>query len=145
MTVCNFDGANLFGADLSGSRFRGVDFSQANLSGNTVDGVDFSMATLRYKKFAKTKLSGVNFTEADLSGADFAGTEFTDCHLNSAVFNEETVFDGADLRGATISSSQLAVASLKGAIVSAAQAHTLLFEAYGIVVAEDAESFTKPR
>ena len=51
---------------------------------------------------------------------------------------DQGVFDGADFRGALISSSQLGLASLKGAIMTAAQARDLLHERYGIVIAEDA-------
>ena len=137
LSLCDFDKANLFGVDLRGSRLRAVDLSNANLDATRIDRVDFSMGSLRFKKFKKLKLVGVNFTETDLTGCDFTQAEFEDCYLNSALMSEETLFDGADLRGAYISNTHLDTASLKGAIMSAAQAHYLLFEKYGIVVAEE--------
>jgi uncharacterized protein YjbI with pentapeptide repeats len=79
----------------------------------------------------------VIFTDADLSGCDFTQVEFDGCHLSGATVSEETVFDGADLRGAYISSSQLEMASLRGAIMTSAQAQDLLLEKYGIIIAED--------
>ncbi len=136
MTLCNLDGANLFAADLTGSRFRTVDFSQTQLDGITIDHADFSMATLRYKRFKDSRLKDVNFTESDLSGSDFTDTVFEGCHLTGAVVNSDTRFDRADLRGAYISGSGLETARLKGAIMSTQQANTLLFERFGIVVAE---------
>ena len=122
----------------------GVDLTSANMDGTRIDRTNFSMAALRFKKFRKQKLVGVNFTEADISGCDFTQVEFEDCHLNSAVVSDETIFDGADLRGAYISSSQLEITSLKGTLMSAAQAHHMLFERYGIVIVEDLEDLKKP-
>ena len=136
MSLCNLDGANLFAADLTGSRFRTVDFSQARMDAVTIDNADFSMATVRFKRFVDGRLKGVNFTETDLSGTDFSGTVFEGCHLTGAVVTDQTRFDRADLRGAYISGSGLEVASLKGTVMSAQQASTLLFERFGIVVAE---------
>ena len=136
MSLCNLDGANLFAADLTGSRFRTVDFSQARMDAVTIDNADFSMATVRFKRFVDSRLKGVNFTETDLTGTDFSGTVFEGCHLTGAVVTDQTRFDRADLRGAYISGSGLEVASLKGAIMSVQQASTLLFERFGIVVAE---------
>lgn len=59
-------------------------------------------------------------------GCDFTQTTFESCHLNGAIVNEETLFEGADLRGAQISNLHLEKASLKGAIMSTIQAHYLL-------------------
>ena len=137
LSMCDFERANLFGVDLSGSRLRAVDLSASNLDAVIIEHTDFSMASLRFKRLGKRKLVGINFTEADLTGCDFTQAEFENCHLNSVYVSEETLFDGADLRGAHISNSTLAAASLKGAIVSAAQASYLLFERYGIVVAPE--------
>ena len=137
MSLCNLDGANLFAR--RSHRFalpHGPISAGRGWKSVTIDRADFSMATLRYKKFADGKLEGVNFTETDLSGTDFSSAAFEGCHLTGAIVNEETRFDRADLRGAYISGSGLEVASLKGTIMSQQQASTLLFERFGIVVAE---------
>ena len=91
----------------------------------------------RYKGFRRQKLVGVNLTDADLTGCDFTQTIFESCHLNGAIVNEETIFDGADLRGAQISNLHLEKSRLKGAIMSTTQAHDLLSETYGIVIADN--------
>lgn len=98
------------------------------------------MASLRGKVFRGRRLVGVNFTEADLSGCGFTGVEFEGCYLTGAIVREDTVFDGADLRGAQLSGSQLEKASLSRAIMSAIQAHSLLLDRYGIIIADDGNS-----
>ena len=102
-----------------------------------VDHADFSMASLSCKAFKEQKLVRVNFTEADLTGCDFTQASFDGCHLVGAIVNEETTFDGADLRGARISAAHLGEASLKAAIMTTSQAHSLLTERYGVVIADD--------
>ena len=111
-----------------------MDLSDTNLDGVTMQRADFSMASLRYKRVGGGRLEGVNFTEADLTGCDLSGTRFDGCHLASVYVSAETRFDRCDLRGAHVSNAALATASMRGAIVSAAQARELLFESFGIVV-----------
>ena len=100
-------------------------------------GITFCSYNKYRKLFKKQKLVGVVFTEADISGCDFTDVEFEGCHLNGTTVSEETVFDGADLRGAYISSSHLDIASLTGAIMTIAQARDLLEERYGLVIVKD--------
>ena len=113
-----------------------MDLSDTNLDGVTIHRTDLSMASLRFKRIGGGRLSGVNLTEADLTGCDLSGTRFEDCHLASVYVSPETRFDRCDLRGAHVSNAALATASMRGAIVSAAQARELLFESFGIVVEE---------
>jgi fluoroquinolone resistance protein len=131
------EGLRIVNSDLSGSRFRAVDFNDAKLDAVKIDRANFGMASLRDKEFKKQKLVGVVFTEADISGCDFTDVEFEGGHLNGTTVSEETVFDGADLRGAYISSSHLDIVSLTGAIMMVAQARDLLKEIYGLVIVED--------
>ena len=135
-SACNFDGTVLFGAELTRCRFRAVDFSSTNVDCAKFDHVDFSMAALRFKNFKGKRFTGMNFTEADLTGCNFTGVSFEECHLAGVHVSEETLFDGADFRGAFIVASHLELASLKGAVMSPVQANTLLYERFGIVVDE---------
>ncbi len=135
-SACNFDGAVLFGAELTRCRFRAVDFSSTNVDGAKFDHVDFSMAALRFKDFKGKRLIGMNFTEADLTGSNFTGAIFEECHLAGVHVSKETLFDGADFRGAFIAASQLELASIRGAMMSPVQANLLLYERFGIVVDE---------
>ena len=79
-------------------------------------------------------------SEADLAGCDFTGVVFAGCHLTGAFVDEDTRFDGADLRGAFISGALLVRASLKGAIMPPSQVSTMVFDGFGIVVAGDVDS-----
>ena len=128
--------ANLFGVDLTGSRLRGVDLASARLDGLKIQRTDFSLASLRGHSFKGQRLEGINLTEADLGGCDFTDVVFVDCHLTGAFVDEQTRFDGADLRGAVISGSHLVRASLKGAVMLPSQVNTLVFDGFGIVVAD---------
>ena len=139
LSGAELDRANLFGADLTGSRFRGVDLSTAKLDGVKIERADFSMASLRGHSFANQTLTGVNFTESDLDGCDFTGAVFENCKLSGAFVTEYTKLDGADLRGALISGEHIVKASLIGAMMLPSQVSALAFDAYGIIVAEDAE------
>ena len=136
LSGADMDGANLFGADLSGSRLRGVDLSGARLDGVKIERTDFSLASLRGHSFRGQRLESINFTEADLSGCDFTDVVFVDCHLAGAFVDDRTRFDGADLRGAMISGAHLVRASLRGAVMLPSQVNTMVFDGFGIVVAD---------
>ena len=127
----------LFGADLTGSRFRGVDLSTVRLDGANLERVDFSLASLREHSFRGRKLVGVNLTEADLDGCDFSDVIFEGCHLAGAYISERTRFDRADLRGSYISGANLVKASLRGALMLPSQVNAMVFDGFGIVVIMD--------
>ena len=131
------DGANLFGADLTGSRFRGVDLSTVRLEGANIERADFSLASLREHSFRGRKLVGVNFTEADLEGCDFSDVVFEGCHLVGAFISERTRFNRADLRGAFVSGAHLVKANMMGAMMLPSQVNTMVFDGFGIVVFMD--------
>ena len=67
MTLCNLDGANMFGAELKGSRFRTVDFSQTRIEGVTIENDRLQHGDDCATRSSRTEtLKGINFTEADL-------------------------------------------------------------------------------
>ena len=134
LSGADLDGANLFGVDLTGSRLRGVDLAGARLDGLKIKRTDFSLASLRGHSFRGQRLEGINLTEADLGGCDFTDVVFEDCHLAGAFVDEQTRFDGADLRGAVISGAHLVRASLRGAVMLPSQVSTMVFDGFGIVV-----------
>ena len=117
-----------------------MDLASARLDGLKIERTDFSLASLRGHSFKGQTLESINFTEADLGGCDFTDVVFVDCYLAGAFVDEQTKFDGADLRGAVISGSHLVRASLKGAIMLPTQVNTLVFDGFGIVVFEEPES-----
>ena len=117
-SLSSFDGASLFGADLTGSRFRAVAFGSTNIEGATVDRVSFVMASIAHKSFRKQRLLGIDFTEANLSGCDFTDAVFEDCRIENPIVSPETTFAGADLRGARLSNLPLDIARATGAVIS---------------------------
>ena len=135
-SLCRFDGASLFGTDLTGSRFRAVSFGTTNIDGATVDRVSFALASIAHKSFRKQRLVGVDFSEADLSGCDFTDAAFEDCRIENTIVSPETTFAGADLRGARLSNLRLDIARATGAVISQSQAAGFLQDTYGVLVAE---------
>ena len=136
-SLCSFEGASLFGADLTGSRFRAVTFGKTNIDGATIDRVSFVLASIAHKSLRKQRLIGVDFSEADLSGSDFTQAVFEDCRLESPIVSPETSFAGADLRGARLSNLRLDIVRATGAVISRSGASGFLYDALGILVAEE--------
>ena len=136
LSSSNLDGANLFGATISDSKLMGVDLSTARIDGISFENVSLNLANLRKKAFRRYQLVGIDLSEADLTGCDFSEAVFVDCRLLSPVFGPDTKFDGADLRGATISNLRVDQASFRGAIFTPAQVETLMLERFGIIVAD---------
>ncbi|QSQ27460.1 pentapeptide repeat-containing protein [Pyxidicoccus parkwayensis] len=107
-------GIDLAGRDLSGYELLELDFTEGRFSG-----VDFS----------KVYLGGANFRHADVSKANFSGgsctqTIFTGANLRGARFeNAElmvTCFDGADLRDVDFSKAKLHWTDFSGADLTGA-------------------------
>ncbi len=71
----DFSGADLRGANLSGTNFSGADLRGANFSG----------ADLRV-----ADLSGANLSDADLRGTDLRGTDFSGVTLENIQHNDDT-------------------------------------------------------
>ncbi len=136
--------ADLGGATLTRARLHGAKLREATLRGATLDHADLGEAKLASADVQRADLLGANLREADLTAANFdaasledadlssarmggatlrasrlVGTKFTGvdlsaANLTGAVFDETTVFDGADLTD-TVLDDALA-ARLRGGI-----------------------------
>jgi len=121
---CNFEGAMLMGADLSGADVRGVKFAKARMTGCAMRGARAGGANFRWTDMKGCDLSGADFSGSDmlhvrLDSAKVDGTDFTKAYLFGAILShahgEKAVFDTAHLRDVEIDS-----ATLPGANFSAA-------------------------
>ena len=101
------------GADLSGANLSGSDFSRANLSGVNLRGTHFQMADL-----SGAELNGAGLNKANLCDAKLIGASFHRADLRKAILFVAEL-NGADLRGANLSGSDLSGASLLGVVVDA--------------------------
>ncbi len=107
----DFQRANLSKAYLGGQgvNFEGADFFQANLSGTTLkdavlNGAQFYEASLNGTKFRRAKLRGSNFNfavlhkvdfrDADLTGANFENASIREVDFTGAIL-KDTCFDNA--------------------------------------------------
>ena len=116
------------GADpAAGSGLRGLAVSY------TLDGSTLGLANLQDVLWRGVTLRGVDLSEADLRGADLRGATLLDCVLRD-VDLAHTKLTGADLRGADLGGlAEDAPRTLRGAIVSEAQAADVC-RALGLVV-----------
>ena len=95
------------------------------------------LASIAHKSLRKQRLVGVDFSEADLSGCDFTQAVFEDCRIENPIVSPETSFAGADLRGARLSNVRLDIARATGAVISRSGASGFLYDAFGVLVAEE--------
>ncbi len=115
---CRFLDCRLTGAAFTKIRGIGYEFTRCLLKMATLPGLDFS----------GQRLVRLNFSGADLGGANFTNAIFEECSLHG-VNLRGAKFTGADLRGAGLGDISLNdTPNLKGAIISVAQANTLLAE-----------------
>ncbi len=119
MDRTNWRGTDLSGSDLTGSRARLAHFDEAAL-----ERVSFLRADLVGSSFQRASLGEANFREAlledaDLSGAILRFADFSNAILEGAVLSGAdlwgAVLDGASLEGANLAGVTLTEASLKGA------------------------------
>jgi uncharacterized protein YjbI with pentapeptide repeats len=100
----------LFAADLSGAKLRGVDLSGAVLDKADLSGADLSDAVL-----AKASLLGADLSETVLTGAMAMQARFRECII------EDCAFDNADLSGADFSDAELSRTRFDGATLANAR------------------------
>jgi hypothetical protein len=87
--LTQFNGADLFYANLNGANARGADFTGANLQNAHCNGTDLHGATLK---------------DANLRGVDFGGANISEVHIDGANLYQarlyETIIGNTDLSGA---------------------------------------------
>ncbi len=129
LSEANLSWANLCGADLSGANMSsacvcdarlddanlgGTDLRQANLTlahmrNSDLSGADLRQANLYLARLYKAELRRANLHQANLRSAWMHGANLSDANLDKANL-ERANLDLADLRGATVTSEQLAEA-----------------------------------
>jgi uncharacterized protein YjbI with pentapeptide repeats len=121
-----------------GAVFAGADFRHADVDGCVLELADLRSCDFRYARLGRALLNGANLTEADLSRADLSAASLSDavlvkarllqCNLKKASLDRcdcaladlrwanlygaglwETKLERADLRGANVASTLLAV------------------------------------
>lgn len=123
-----FRQATLTSAAFRCSKLTGADFTDARTVDLKLEEVLAIDARLPKVSFRDQKLTQVDLSGALLEGADFRDVIFEDCSLRDAQLLRAR-FEGADLRGADLGGIRLGdAAHFRGAIISRAQATTLLKE-----------------
>lgn len=141
---CDFEGANLAGANFLGGDFTGADFQRAELLGarlsdmnltganfesaslidarlaNVIfDAADLSDVQLNNARLHNVRLRGAKLERADLSGAVMLLSDFADADLSGARC-ADTVFRQADLTGARLREARFSEAHFFGARLAGA-------------------------
>lgn len=114
---------DLQGISLVGASFPGAVFSRANLSEANLQGACLALANLTYANCSQANLQGVDarFSDANhanLCGADLREASFTESNLGAVAFDEQTLVQGADLRGCNLSNDFRAFARQRGALLT---------------------------
>lgn len=125
----NLRGANLGGADLFGANLEGADLFRANLRGANLEdanlkeaspfiadleGSNLRGANLRGANLFRANLEGANLEEASLGGANLKGANLEGSNLGDANLVGANL-EGANLKGANLEGANLEEANLKGA------------------------------
>lgn len=128
----DFNNANFRSAVLSSAKFEdckltGADFNDARALSIRFVRTLLVSAQLRGFDFRKEKLIEVDLSSADLADSDFREAVFEQCSLREANI-EGARFENADLRGADLGGLDILgkPGRFRGAVVSAAQAETIL-------------------
>jgi uncharacterized protein YjbI with pentapeptide repeats len=90
----NLKRANLYRANLRGTRFVGTTLERAVLREADLTGCEFVRANLRKANLIEATFLGASLDDADLSGASADRADFSECDLRGANFSR------AELRGA---------------------------------------------
>ena len=106
----DFEGANLYGADLSRSFLDKAHFNNANLSSTNLTNASLGGADLSEVAFSGANPHGYDLSFANLYGIDLSGDDSDAAPLN-----------GADLKGTIFSGVNLTAANLSGAFNSVTQ------------------------
>lgn len=91
-------------ADLVGGGLHGRDLARRDLAGVRVAGawgerIDVRGASLRGAEVTGGSWHDSDFSHTDLRGARFRGVALTTCNFSGAILDEDTRFEGCDLRG----------------------------------------------
>lgn len=122
------DLANAAAEKLYGTRVQLQDCRLLGLRGNESTWRDAvfrecsaAMAQFSLTRFERTRFEKCDLSDADFTGADLRGAVFRDCNLKGADFTGARLQD-ADWRGSEVERLKVDVRSLRGLIVSPAQA-----------------------
>ncbi len=116
-------GVQVFGSELRSVIFSGCKLDSVNFRASKLTRVTFENCVLRDVDFAGATLTGCSFPGSQLTRADFSKVTMEQTDLRGAELG--LIIDTGSLRGATISSGQLAVVA------------PVLAEALGIIVDDD--------
>jgi hypothetical protein len=117
-------GINLSKASLLQVMLAEANLERTNLSDATLIGTNLAGANLTGANFTGANLTGVNLTGANVTNANFAGANLTGANLTNV--NLDTVnFTNTCLFDVNLTHSQRDIATLKGALFSLEQFHTL--------------------
>jgi len=106
--------ANLKGADLHQAKLQFSNLSGADLDGANLDRAKFQEANLYGAQISNAVLQNCNFMEANLQGTNLENSK-----LVSSQFNEDVMFDKANLKGADLTdASGLSVPQIQSAQVN---------------------------
>lgn len=105
--------AKLASADLQRADLLGADLREADLTAANLDAASLEDANL-----SSARLGGATLRAARLVGARLAGVDLSAADLTGAVFDETTIFDGADLTDTVLDDAL--TAQLRGGIRPAA-------------------------
>jgi uncharacterized protein YjbI with pentapeptide repeats len=100
-------GVEVFGAELRRVVFSGCKLDAVNFRAATLTDVTFDNCVLRDVDFADARLAGCSFPGSQLTGTDFSRARLDGTDLRGATLG--IIIDPGSLRGAVISSGQLAV------------------------------------
>ncbi len=112
--VKTFPGADLTGARLAGADFTDLDFPAAKFDGANLSKSSVTRCDFRSASFRNARLERCVWWPAECAGADFSGADLRRARLEYSGF-EKANFQDADLRGATFNSCGLEGANLSGA------------------------------
>jgi uncharacterized protein YjbI with pentapeptide repeats len=125
-------------ASISGSRMTGLTWLDGGFRDVTFDGCRMDMVSFRQSTLKDVVFTDCRLSQADFGDADLRSARFVDCDLGGAQFS------GAQMAGARLLRCELTgisgVTSLRGAIVTSADAMALAFTlagALGIVIEDD--------
>ena len=107
LKMAKLNRANLKNADLSESTLKLAKLEYSNLEeakliGANLDSANLTGVNLKNAKLNNAILSGIKLNSANLSGADFRDVDIKNADLRHAIFDENTDFQGADVKSTTI-------------------------------------------
>ncbi len=100
-SLCQMEGRQLKGVDLTDATLRSVNFTGANLSGASLQAASAAFAVM-----SSANLTGVNFRRADLTGVGFRNARLTKANFDNANLAYAD-FAGADLTGVSFAGAIL--------------------------------------